>query len=74
MLSPACNFPEVERADAGVIVENDPAAMAAAKRTLLADRARLRAMGEAGRRLAAAHYSWDVITDQLIALYAKVAV
>jgi len=72
MLSPACSFPEVERAGAGVIVDREPNAMAAVMRDLLADRARLRAMGEAGRRLAAEHYSWDVITDRLIDLYSKV--
>jgi glycosyltransferase involved in cell wall biosynthesis len=72
MLSPACNFPEVEGAGAGVIVEAEPDAMAAAMRVLLADPRRLRTMGEAGRRLVAEHYSWDVVTDQLIALYSRV--
>jgi len=73
MLSPACNFPEVESANAGVIVEPEAEPMAAAMRRLLADRGRLRAMGEAGRRLAAEHYSWDVLTDRLIGLYREVA-
>jgi glycosyltransferase involved in cell wall biosynthesis len=73
MLSPACNFPEVEAAKAGVIVEDDPETMAAAMRVLLGDRARLLTMGEAGRRLVAECYSWEVITDRLIELYAKVA-
>jgi glycosyltransferase involved in cell wall biosynthesis len=73
MLSPACNFPEVESASAGVIVDADADAMAEAMRRLLGDRAGLRAMGEAGRRLAADHYSWDVLTNRLIELYRKVA-
>jgi len=73
MLSPACNFPEVESANAGVIVEPEAEQMAAAMRRLLADRGSLRAMGEAGRRLAAEHYSWDVLTDRLIGLYREVA-
>jgi glycosyltransferase involved in cell wall biosynthesis len=72
MLSPACNFPEVERTGAGVIVDADPEAMAAAMRALLSDGARLRAMGEAGRRLVSEHYSWDLVTDSLIELYRKV--
>lgn len=71
MLSPACNVPEVEQAHAGVIVEADPEQMAAAMRELLGDPAALRAMGEAGRRLAE-RYSWDVITDRLADLYAAV--
>jgi glycosyltransferase involved in cell wall biosynthesis len=73
MLSPACNFPEVAGGGAGAIVETDSAAMADAMRALLANPARLRAMGEAGRRLVAAHYSWDVITDRLIDVYRDAA-
>jgi glycosyltransferase involved in cell wall biosynthesis len=72
MLSPACNFPEVQRADCGVVVDDDPPAMAAALRGLLADPVRLRAMGMAGRRLVADRYSWDVITDRLVDLYREV--
>jgi glycosyltransferase involved in cell wall biosynthesis len=72
MLSPACNFPEVQRANCGVVVNDDPRAMAAALRGLLADPVRLRAMGMAGRRLVAERYSWDVITDRLVDLYREV--
>jgi glycosyltransferase involved in cell wall biosynthesis len=72
MLSPACFFPEVQSAGAGVIVDAEPEAMAVAMRELLGDLAQLRVMGEAGRRLAAEHYSWDAITDRLIELYSKV--
>lgn len=70
MLSPGCHFPEVDQAGAGVTVEADPQAMAVTLAQLLGGPARLRAMGEAGRRLVAEHYTWDVITDRLIDLYA----
>jgi len=69
MLSPACNFPEVESANAGVIVDTDVVQMATVMRALLANPAVLRVMGEAGRRLVSEHYSWDVITDRLVELY-----
>lgn len=69
LLSPACNFPEVETAGAGVVVEAERPRLAAAMRELLADRAALRAMGEAGRHLVANEYSWDAVTDRLLALY-----
>ena len=72
MLSPACNFPEVEHARAGLIVDADVHSMAAAMRILLANRDGLREMGEAGRRLAADQYSWDVITDRLLEAYDQV--
>lgn len=71
MLSPACNFPEVAAAHAGVIVEADAGSIAAEMRALLGDEARLRAMGEAGRRLVAEHYSWEIITDRLLEVYAR---
>jgi glycosyltransferase involved in cell wall biosynthesis len=69
MLSPECHFPEVESAKAGLVVDPDVAQIAPAMRTLLADPARLGAMGQAGRRLVSDHYSWDIVTDQLIELY-----
>jgi len=72
MLSPACNFPEVESENAGVIVASDADAMASAMRPLLSDPDRLRAMGEAGRRLVSERYTWDIVTDRLIDLYRKV--
>ncbi|HSY52595.1 MAG TPA: glycosyltransferase [Thermoanaerobaculia bacterium] len=71
MLSPACHFPEVEGAKAGVVVDADIERMVAVMRELLGDPVRLRAMGEAGRRLVSEHYSWDLVTDRLIELYTE---
>jgi glycosyltransferase involved in cell wall biosynthesis len=71
MLSPGCNFPEVEAAGAGVVIDTDPAAMADVMMRLLSDRDELRAMGARGRRLVAERYSWDVIADQLIEVYER---
>jgi len=71
MLSPECNFPEAERAGAGVTAAKNVAAMTRALEELTGDRKRLREMGEAGRRLAVRDYSWDVITDRLIDLYQR---
>jgi glycosyltransferase involved in cell wall biosynthesis len=73
MLSPQCNFREAERAGAGVTVARDPELMAASMESLLADPARLRAMGEAGRSLMRREYSWDVVTDRLLDVYRAAA-
>ena len=70
MLSPQCNFP-AERFRAGIVVEKNAAAMAPALESLIADRARLRAMGEAGRALALREFSWDVVTDRLLDVYER---
>ncbi len=69
MLSPGCNMNEVEPAGAGLIVEADAEVMAHALADLLSDRERLRQMGEAGRRLVVEKYSWDLVTDRLVATY-----
>jgi len=72
MLSPACNFPEVEAAGAGVIVANDVERMATTLRTLLLDPQRLQSMGAAGRRMVLERYTWDAITDRLLDVYERV--
>jgi glycosyltransferase involved in cell wall biosynthesis len=69
ILSPGCHFAEVEDAGAGVVVEADSKAMADALVRLLADRARLDEMGQAGRRLVTERYSWDRIADRLVDVY-----
>ena len=71
MLSPGCHFPEVQEAGAGVIVPPEVGATAEALGDLLARPDRLRAMGRAGRALVADKYSWDAITDRLLALYER---
>ena len=71
MLSPECNFPDAERAGAGVIVPQDVDAMAAAMDELLRDPGRLRMMGEKGRELMLRCYSWDVVARRLAEIYAR---
>jgi alpha-maltose-1-phosphate synthase len=47
----------------------DPAALAGALRGALADPARARQMGEAGRGRVEAHFSWDRIAERTLAVY-----
>jgi glycosyltransferase involved in cell wall biosynthesis len=71
MLSPGCNFPEAERAGAGMTVPRNVDAMVEAMDQLLHNRQRLRAMGKLGRELALRSYSWDAVGRQLADLYAR---
>jgi alpha-maltose-1-phosphate synthase len=48
---------------------DDPAELAAALNSLLADPDRAAAMGAAGRKRALAEFSWDAIAAQTAALY-----
>jgi glycogen(starch) synthase len=50
----------------------DPGSMAQAILELLADRARLARMGQAGQRKVLEHYTWDVVTDRLREVYVQV--
>ncbi len=73
LLSPHCNFPEVEPAGAGLVVAVDASAVAEGMATLLADPERLQRMGAAGKALVAERYSWDVIVDRLVDFYGRAA-
>lgn len=71
LISPDCHFPQVEDAGAGVIARADVDSLARALLDLLERPAALRVMGERGRALVRERYSWDMITDQMIAMYAE---
>jgi len=69
IISSACNFPEAEEHDCGVIVPHDPGAVAEAILRLASDRQRLQAMGERAKSLMRARYTWAAITAELVAHY-----
>ncbi|HEV8584854.1 MAG TPA: glycosyltransferase family 4 protein [Methylomirabilota bacterium] len=66
-------LPEVV-ADCGVLVPpGDPRALGEAMAALAHDPARRRALGEAGRRRAAAHYGWDRVAEGYERVLARAA-
>jgi glycosyltransferase involved in cell wall biosynthesis len=69
LISPGCHFDEVVDAGAGRVVAATADALALALRSLLADRQELRVMGERGRDLVRARYSWETIADEFVATY-----
>lgn len=69
VITEQCHFPEVARADAGVIVQLDHAAVTAGLAAVLEDRDRARTMGENGRRLTFETYTWPKIADLTIRCY-----
>jgi glycosyltransferase involved in cell wall biosynthesis len=69
LISPRCHFPGVAVAGAGQIVNPDMPALETALDALLAKPLRLRAMGEAGRRLVASDYTWDRVAGQMLDAY-----
>jgi glycosyltransferase involved in cell wall biosynthesis len=59
----------VRKSGAGLVVTGEPEALGSAIRLLIADLGLARSMGEAGRRYAAAHYTWDHIAAEMENLY-----
>jgi glycosyltransferase involved in cell wall biosynthesis len=74
LISPGCHLPEAAPAGAAVVLNRDVETLAGGMSELLKNPDRLRAMGESGRRFVAAHYSWDVVVDRLVEVYARAAV
>jgi glycosyltransferase involved in cell wall biosynthesis len=69
VLSPGCHFPGVERAGAGRIVAADPVPLAEVFEELIAAPDLVREMGTRARELVAREYTWDRVTDELVAAY-----
>lgn len=79
----ACGTPTIASRAGGIpeIVDNgvtgllvpvfDVGALAAAIRTLVTDPDTAQRMGDAGRRRAVAHFSWDAVVSTLVGLYAE---
>ncbi|MGB1285685.1 MAG: glycosyltransferase [Aggregatilineales bacterium] len=69
ILSPGCNLPEAEAAGAGLIVEPEVDALAAALQTLIHDDAKQRHMSIAASALVEQKFTWDTVAAQLEATY-----
>lgn len=69
IISPGCNLPEVAQHGAGLIVEPEVDALAAALRDLMTNATKRRAMGEAARRLVEEHFTWDSLAVRLEQVY-----
>ena len=71
VLSPACHFPEVESAGAGLVVPLDPGSIGEALARIVGDRALRERMGLAGRRLVEDHYTWGRVVELMAQVYAQ---
>ncbi len=72
VLSPECRIPEVQSAQAGIVLtENTPEKTAQALRELLMDPERRLAMSQAGQRLVKEVFSLERVIDACLDLYQK---
>jgi poly(glycerol-phosphate) alpha-glucosyltransferase len=70
ILSPGCNLPEAAEAGAGLVVAAEVEPLAVALTALLTDPMTRGAMGDKGRALAAARFTWEAVAAQYELLYA----
>ena len=66
----ACNLPEGFDFGAAAEIKSEPVAMAKVLSDRLSEKAWLYAAGDAGRRLVAQRFTWDIVTAAFQALYA----
>lgn len=69
LISPECNFPEVEVAGAGFVVERKPDLWQKAIIKMMQDENNTAGMGQRAFKLVSESYSWDKIVDQLEQAY-----
>jgi glycosyltransferase involved in cell wall biosynthesis len=70
VVTPEVGAAEIVRTSgAGLVVAGDLEPLSSAIRLLTADPILARSMGEAGRRHAAAHFTWDHVAAQMEDLY-----
>jgi len=69
LISKGCHFERVQEVGAGVVAESTTEAVQAALEPLLTSKARLHAMGEAGRILVSREYTWDSVASRMLDTY-----
>lgn len=69
ILSPGCNLPEADEADAGLIVEPEVEPLAAALWLMLTDHHRRREMGSHAQTLVRERFTWETVAQEYQSLY-----
>lgn len=73
LITPGCNFPDVEKVGAGFCVEPQRDALADALIQLLDTSPEiLRKMGSSGKRLITEHYTWDIAARKIATIYRSI--
>lgn len=71
VISENCHFPEVAEVGAGQVLKLDPALFADALVRVMSDASLRSSMGEAGRALVQARYTWQKVAEQSITAYER---
>jgi glycosyltransferase involved in cell wall biosynthesis len=69
LISPECNFNEIQSVNAGVVVPNDIELISNMLLELTSNHVTLKKMGENGKQFVKNFYNWEIISKQFIDLY-----
>ena len=69
LISPECNFSEVQSANAGAVITNDVELISNKILELTSNLDTLKKMGENGKQLVKQFYNWKIISKQFLDLY-----
>jgi glycosyltransferase involved in cell wall biosynthesis len=70
VVTTSCHFPDLAKADGGIVVEPNEAAVVAGLRDLLErSDAERKSLADRGRTLVEAHYTWDCQAERLASVY-----
>jgi glycosyltransferase involved in cell wall biosynthesis len=72
VITKQCHFPEVEKMQAGKIINGDAVELSEIIMELLDNPHLCRKMGEAGKKLIRDRYTWDIAADKMIGLYEEI--
>lgn len=72
LISPGCNFPEVETSGAGIVVENDVSLLQSALERFLRNPDEMKKMGQSARSLVMKNYRWNDIVKKFERTYLEV--
>lgn len=69
IISNKCHFPEVSKAEAGIIIEPNVESLVNALNKLLVNPKMRKKMGKNGEKLVLERYTWDKISEKIIEMY-----
>ena len=69
IITPECNFPEVELETAGYVIDRQTDKWIAKLSGLLKDQERMRLMGEKANQMIKRNYTWDMVVNKTEELY-----
>ncbi len=72
IITKQCNFPEVEKSNAGIVINPRIDELADAMTKLIGSNEIMKEMGENGKKLVGEKYNWKIISEKMFYLYQEI--